>query len=120
MLSKLFILNLMICSILVNCISNPEFFMSFQSSFHFRLNTDFVAWRGHFTKFLCTPYETREPWKMAVTLFNGTIYISEVETEKAEFDRKHRSPRQKEMCYWGFRFEGYLTKPMHGMRNQTY
>ncbi|XP_066929896.1 decapping and exoribonuclease protein-like [Clytia hemisphaerica] len=78
-----------------------------------QLNTDFVAWRGHFTKFLCTPYETREPWKMAVTLFNGTIYISEVETEKAEFDRKHRSPRQKEMCYWGFRFEGYLTKPMH-------
>ena len=52
---------------------------------------------------------------MAVTRFNGSIYISEVETEKAEFDRKHRSPRQKEMCYWGYRFEGYLTKPIHGM-----
>ena len=54
---------------------------------------------------------------MAVTRFNGSIYISEVETEKAEFDRQHRSPRQKEMCYWGYRFEGYLTKPIHGMIN---
>jgi len=74
-----------------------------------------VAWRGHFTKFMCTPYETREPWKMAVTLLNGTIYISEVETEKAEFDRQHRSARHQEMCFWGYRFEGYLTKPVHGM-----
>nr|XP_047135785.1 decapping and exoribonuclease protein-like isoform X2 [Hydra vulgaris] len=76
------------------------------------LNTDFVTWRGHLTKILCAPYENNEPWKMAATLFNGTIYISEVETEKAKFDRSNRSPKHQEMCYWGYKFESYLTESM--------
>lgn len=84
-----------------------------------KLNTDFVAWRGHLTKFLCTPYETREPWKMAATLYNGTIYISEVETEKAKFDRQHRSSRQNEMCYWGYKFEDYLTEPRQASQEKS-
>ena len=80
----------------------------------FSLNTDFVSWRGHFTKFLLTPYENREPWKMAVSLFNGTWYISEIETEKARHDRLNRSEMQQEMCYWGYKFEDYLTQSVHG------
>ena len=80
----------------------------------FSLNTDFVSWRGHFTKFLLTPYENREPWKMAVSLFNGTWYISEIETEKARHDRLNCSEMQQEMCYWGYKFEDYLTQSVHG------
>lgn len=83
-----------------------------------RLNTDFISWRGHFTKFLCTPYEKREPWKIAATLFNGTIFLSEVETEKAKKDRLHRSPRHHEMCYWGYKFEDYTTQPVSDKKDE--
>lgn len=76
----------------------------------FSFNTDFISWRGHFTKFLITPYQLREPWKMAATLFKGTIFISEIETEKARFERVNRSEMHKEMCYWGYKFEDYMTK----------
>ncbi|EDO29671.1 predicted protein, partial [Nematostella vectensis] len=74
------------------------------------LNTNFVTWRGHLTKLLCTPYETKEPWQMAATLFKGTIYLSEVETQEAYDRRKNMEERHKEMCYWGHKFETYVTK----------
>ncbi len=76
---------------------------------NFRLLVDFIAWRGHFTKFLCTPYERREGWAMAVTLFNGTWYISEVETEENRARRKNMNSRELEMTYWGYKFEQYVT-----------
>ena len=51
---------------------------------------------------------------MAATFFNGTVYISEVETEKARLDRINRPERQKEMCYWGYKFEDYVTSMVQG------
>lgn len=80
------------------------------SSSSFRFNTDFITWRGHLTKLLITPYQLREPWKFAATLYNGTIFISEIETEKAREERMNRNDRQREMCYWGYKFEDYVTK----------
>lgn len=78
----------------------------------FSFNIDFVSWRGHLTKFLITPYQLREPWKFGLTLFKGTIFISEIETEKAKYERVNRNTRQQEMCYWGYKFEDYVTKQM--------
>ncbi|XP_014327938.1 decapping and exoribonuclease protein [Xiphophorus maculatus] len=72
------------------------------------LDFDFVTWRGHLTKLLTTPYETREGWLLAVTRFNGTLYISEVETEAACRERENRPERNKEMMYWGYKFEQYM------------
>ena len=60
------------------------------------------------TKLLCTPYETREAWKMAATLYKGTIYLSEVETSEAYERRKNMEEKHKEMCYWGHKFETYV------------
>ncbi|XP_071508160.1 decapping and exoribonuclease protein-like [Diadema antillarum] len=74
-----------------------------------RLNADFVTSRGHMTKFLCTPYENREGWAMAVTLFRGTYYISEVETEENRRQREAMSEKEKEMTFWGYKFEQYVT-----------
>ncbi|XP_071488435.1 decapping and exoribonuclease protein-like [Diadema antillarum] len=74
-----------------------------------RLKADFVTLRGHMTKFLCTPYEKREGWAMAVTLFRGTYYISEVETEEKRRRREALSEKEKEMSYWGYKFEQYVT-----------
>ena len=42
--------------------------------------------------------------------FKGTIFISEVETEARKKDRRSISERQREMCYWGYKFEDYTTK----------
>lgn len=71
------------------------------------LDVDFVTWRGHLTKVLTTPYESREGWLLAVTRFKGTLYISEVETEAARKDRENRTERHGEMMYWGYKFEQY-------------
>lgn len=76
------------------------------------LHTDFITWRGHLTKIMCTPYETRESWQMAATLYNGTIYISEVETEENRHKRENMEEKHKEMCYWGYSFESYVTSPV--------
>lgn len=73
------------------------------------------------TKILCTPYERREPWQMAMCLFKGTIYISEVETDEARKNRLSQTERQDEMCYWGYKFEDYITSPMGqtGLHSRT-
>ncbi|KAL6102895.1 dxo [Pungitius sinensis] len=71
------------------------------------LDFDFVTWRGHLTKLLTTPYETREGWLLAVTRFRGTLYISEVETEAARQEQENRTERHEEMMYWGYKFEQY-------------
>ncbi|XP_032823055.1 decapping and exoribonuclease protein [Petromyzon marinus] len=72
------------------------------------LHTDVVTWRGHLTKVACTPYERHEGWLMAVTLLAGTRYMSEMETEEARRQRGTRDARQREMTYWGYKFEQYL------------
>ncbi|TMS15088.1 Decapping and exoribonuclease protein [Larimichthys crocea] len=71
------------------------------------LDVDFVTWRGHLTKLLTTPYETREGWLLAVTRFRNTLYISEVETEAARRELENRTERHREMMYWGYKFEQY-------------
>ena len=63
------------------------------------------------TKILCTPYERKEAWQMALSLHKGTIYVSEVETQDARQRRLSQSERQDEMCYWGYKFEDYVTSP---------
>ncbi|XP_022102390.1 decapping and exoribonuclease protein-like [Acanthaster planci] len=73
------------------------------------LGIDFIAWRGHFTKFLCTPYENRDGWEMAATLFRGTIYISEVETEEERQRRLGMNHWEQQCMYGGYKFEQYVT-----------
>ncbi|KAG9470367.1 hypothetical protein GDO78_018019 [Eleutherodactylus coqui] len=72
------------------------------------VDRDFVTWRGHLTKILCTPYETQEGWILAVTLFKGTLYISERETAVAYKKRKERTREQEKLMYSGYKFESYM------------
>ncbi|XP_060095066.1 decapping and exoribonuclease protein isoform X1 [Heteronotia binoei] len=72
------------------------------------LNTDFVTWRGHLTKVLTTPYEKQDGWLLAVSLFRGTLYISEFETDSARRQREQRSEMLKELTYMGYKFEHYM------------
>lgn len=88
------------------------------------LLTNFVSWRGMLTKLLCSPYNKQEPWKMAVTLYNGTIYFSEIETEESRARTARETPREQQMCYWGMKFEDYMTSSgwllISSMRYSTY
>lgn len=72
------------------------------------LNADFVTWRGHLTKVLTTPYEAQDGWLLAVSLFRGTLYISEIETESARRQREQRPELLKEFTYMGYKFEQYM------------
>ena len=49
---------------------------------------------------------------MAATLYNGTIYISEIETEENRHKRENMEERHKEMSFWGYNFESYVTSTM--------
>ncbi|KAI1883894.1 hypothetical protein AGOR_G00220780 [Albula goreensis] len=80
------------------------------------LGVEFVTWRGHLTKLLTTPYETREGWLLAVTRLHGTLYMSEVETEAARQERQTRTARHQEMMYWGYKFEQYTCAATAGGR----
>lgn len=82
------------------------------SPYLFSTNTEFITRRGYLVKILCTPYENREPWRMDVCKYNGKIYIIEVETEMKREERLDETQRQKEMCYWGFSFERYMTRAL--------
>ena len=77
--------------------------------FFFSLHTDFICWRGLLTKLLCTPYENRDDWCIAVCLFKGTYYMCEFETQKKEQEKRTMTDKQNEMCYWGWKFEQYVT-----------
>ena len=61
------------------------------------------------TKMMVSPYNKTEPWTVAATCHRGTIYLSEVETEASREAEANRTPRMQQMCYWGLKFEDYLT-----------
>ncbi|XP_064609120.1 decapping and exoribonuclease protein-like [Liolophura sinensis] len=72
------------------------------------LNTDFICWRGLLTKLLCTPFERRDGWLIAIILYRGTYYMCEYDTEERKHQKQRITQRQDEMCYWGWKFEQYL------------
>ncbi|CAG8777930.1 19989_t:CDS:2 [Cetraspora pellucida] len=73
------------------------------------VQTDLVSWRGIFTKILCTPYNRNEPWELGATLWNNTIFIEEHDTDYTKEHSSGSTPRQKLMCYWGYKFENLCT-----------
>nr|6WUF_A Chain A, Decapping and exoribonuclease protein [Mus musculus]6WUK_A Chain A, Decapping and exoribonuclease protein [Mus musculus] len=67
-----------------------------------------VTWRGHLTKLLTTPYERQEGWQLAASRFQGTLYLSEVETPAARAQRLARPPLLRELMYMGYKFSQYM------------
>ncbi|ESO84783.1 hypothetical protein LOTGIDRAFT_54612, partial [Lottia gigantea] len=78
------------------------------------LNTDFVCWRGLLTRLVCTPYEYRDDWKIAVIRFRNTYFLCESMTEDRKKQVDNTTPRQDEMSYWGWKFEQYITSSENG------
>lgn len=57
---------------------------------------------------LTTPYERQEGWQLAASRFQGTLYLSEVETPAARAQRLARPPLLQELMYMGYKFEQYM------------
>lgn len=57
---------------------------------------------------LTTPYERQEGWQLAASRFQGTLYLSEVETPAARVQRLTRPPVLQELMYMGYKFEQYM------------
>ena len=73
------------------------------------LRKEFVCRRGLLTKLLCTPYESRDEWKIAVTKYNDTFYMCEFETDEQKRHKQNETSQQKKKSYWGYKFEQYVT-----------
>ena len=94
----------------INCM-HTTFLTNCAYSCNFRnLHTDFICWRGLLTKLLCTPYESRDGWILAVTLYNGSYYICDIETEKRRQQKETMTDKGRQMTYWGWKFEQYVTR----------
>lgn len=70
---------------------------------------DFMCWRGLLTTVLNTPYEKQKDWMFSITLYKGTYYLCEIETESHKQERLNMDERSKNFTYWGFKFESYVT-----------
>ncbi|XP_050393444.2 decapping and exoribonuclease protein isoform X1 [Patella vulgata] len=103
-------------------ISEPRAFVSKESGHQIKLSslsTDFVCWRGLLTKLLCSPYENRDGWMIAVILYRGTYFLCDFETEEKKKQLAKVTERQEEMCYWGWKFEQYVTSDKEGGKPDT-
>lgn len=78
-------------------------------TFYSILHTDFVSWRGLHTTLLTSPYEQRDGWKISVIKFCGTWYMCAFDTEDKIEQKQNETEKQKEMSYWGYKFEQYMT-----------
>uniref|UniRef100_A0A131Y6I6 Decapping nuclease n=1 Tax=Ixodes ricinus TaxID=34613 RepID=A0A131Y6I6_IXORI len=83
------------------------------------LHTDFVCYRGLLTKLACTPYEAKEDWLVAATLFRGTTYLYAFPTEAEKARNAAQTPRQDRMTFWGRKFEQYMVTGQPGVPPDT-
>lgn len=69
------------------------------------------------TKIMITPFNRNESWEFLVTKYNGTIYLRQIETEQERQRQLNETPRDKLMCYWGYKFEDYMTTSSEKNKN---
>uniref|UniRef100_A0A914D721 Decapping nuclease n=1 Tax=Acrobeloides nanus TaxID=290746 RepID=A0A914D721_9BILA len=72
---------------------------------------NFVCWRGLLTRVASMPFEKGcgEGNKIACCLFNGVVFMCEFDTELKITKLENETDFSKQMTYWGFKFEQYVT-----------
>jgi RAT1-interacting protein len=70
---------------------------------------NFVCFRGLLTTLMVTPYEDREGWKISVVKYKDTIYLWQEDTEEKKKRLQNETQKDKEMCYYGRKFEQYMS-----------
>ncbi|KAI1285285.1 Decapping and exoribonuclease protein [Halotydeus destructor] len=79
----------------------------------FQLNTDFISYRGTFTKILTLPYERFDDLLIFAQKYKNTIYFDDKPTaaKLAKTKQDGGDERLNMLSYSGFRFEKYIVKP---------
>lgn len=72
------------------------------------LKHKFVCFRGLLTKIMCTPYEFSDKFCIHATRYRGTIYLHALDTKEMEMIRAHATNYNKQVCYYGFKFEQFV------------
>ncbi len=96
---------------------NPECLQTHDKTVHgppVARPVNFVTWRGLLTKIMTAPFSYQNELRISLLRREGTIYMSEYETEGERAKRHGRSARETLMCYWGHRFEGYCIRKTPG------
>lgn len=70
----------------------------------FRLNTDFVCFRGLLTQIMCSLH-LREDWTICATKWKDTIYLCAADNKQTYNIPKEE---QNKFCSWGYKFEQYM------------
>ena len=76
-------------------------------------STQFVCFRGCLSTLMASPYERRESWTISAVKYQSTIFIHKEETREQRERRLNASERDKRMSSWGYKFEEYLSRPLH-------
>ncbi|CAG9782983.1 unnamed protein product [Diatraea saccharalis] len=71
-------------------------------------NARIFCYRGLMTCVACTPYENKDPWKIAVILFKGNIFLCARDTEEKIYQKCHMTEQDKKFTSWGYKFEQYM------------
>ncbi|XP_030564762.1 decapping nuclease DXO homolog [Drosophila novamexicana] len=93
-------------------IYNHKELLRTSSTGRLELPADFVTLRGILRQIMSTPYERNRDYRLVATRFNGSIYISKVETKEQRIEREQMTRNQLDLCSWGFKFEQYCTTQM--------
>ncbi|CAF0725253.1 unnamed protein product [Rotaria sordida] len=71
---------------------------------------DFLSWRGVLRLIMFSIYEKHSDWLLAVIKFKNAYFLCEFETDMQKKDEQNMTPEHRSFCYYGHKFEEYVTK----------
>ncbi|CAF3339487.1 unnamed protein product [Rotaria sp. Silwood1] len=71
---------------------------------------DFLSWRGVLRLIMFSIYEKHSDWSLAVIKFKNAYFLCEYATELQIIDEQNMTPEHRSFCYYGHKFEEYVTK----------
>ncbi|CAF1215856.1 unnamed protein product [Adineta ricciae] len=75
-----------------------------------RFTFDFLSWRGVLRLIMFSIFEKQSDWLLAVVKFKNAYFLCEYVTEKQLKEEENMTPEHRSFCYYGHKFEEYVTK----------
>ncbi|CAF2999220.1 unnamed protein product [Rotaria socialis] len=71
---------------------------------------DFLSWRGVLRLIMFSIFEKHSDWLLAVIKFKNAFFLCEYVTDMQVKDEQNMTPEHRSFCYYGHKFEEYVTK----------
>ena len=68
-----------------------------------------MAWRGTIRKIMSSMFSNDIDWRIGVIRYRDAYFLHVFHTETELNIEEKQSPLEKRMCYWGHKFEDYLS-----------